>query len=102
MMPEIKYLKPSGVHAVGVDLGALSASESQVFEMLEQFAAKASHHGLKCYAHGLASMSLITAAVCAGYDHLAGQAIAKPVDSLQGIRPISIQTMYLKRFKNIG
>jgi hypothetical protein len=102
VMRNLRHLRSAGVHAVGLDLSDLSAPESMLIELLEEFAAGTRRYGLKCYAHGLASMSLITAAVCAGYDHLSGQAIAKPVDSLQGIRPTPVQTIYLRRFKNIG
>ena len=98
----LRHLRSAGVYAVGFDLSDLSAPESMLIELLEQFADGTRKHGLKCYAHGLTSMSLITAAVCAGYDHLSGQAIAEPVDSLQGIRPTPVQAMYLKRSKNIG
>lgn len=102
VMRNLRHLRSAGVHAVGLDLNDLSAPESVLIELLERFSDGTREHGLKCYAHGLTSMSLITAAVCAGYDHLSGQAIAEPVDSLQGIQPTPVQTMYLKRSSNIG
>lgn len=102
MMHNLKHLRPAGVQAVGFDVTTVPASQSGVIEMLEQLAAGAKEHGLKCYAHGLGSMSLVTAAVCAGLDHVSGEVVAEETDAIHDISPTTAEAIYLRSFGLAG
>ncbi|MFQ5774256.1 MAG: hypothetical protein ACE5GS_07055 [Kiloniellaceae bacterium] len=102
VLKNLRYLKSTGLDAVGLDVSAVQTSQCEVIQMLERFAATANRYALKCYVHGLDSVSLVTAAVCAGFDHISGQAIAEPSDALQGIKPTTSETIYLRRFEQTG
>lgn len=94
----LKYLRAAGVHAVGIDLSGMPISESDAIAILERFAATAQRCGLMRYAFGLDSLSLVTAAVCAGFDHVAGLTVAKPTDLPGGISPTTTESLYIRSF----
>jgi GGDEF domain-containing protein len=94
----LKNLQGVGVHAVGMDLTGMPISESDGIAVLERFAATAHRCGLMRYAFGLNSLSLVTAAVCAGFDHVAGLTVAKPTDLPGGVSPTTTESLYMQRF----
>ncbi len=99
---DLRSLRNAGVHAVGLDMTAISTPQSDVIALLERFAAAANRYGLKCYALGLDSMSLVTAAVCAGFDHVSGSPVAEPTESPGGITPKTAEEIYLRRFAKVS
>ena len=97
-MPELHrnlpYLRAAGIHAVGLDVADLSGSETEKLQLLETTAELAEQSGLKCYGHGLDSLSIAICTVCMGYQHVSGQAIAAPTDKPAGIRATEMENIY--------
>jgi hypothetical protein len=50
--------------------------------------------GLKCYGHGFHSLSMTICAVCMGYQHVTGLAIAAPTETPEGIRATQLENIY--------
>lgn len=96
--PQFDDLAPAGVYAVGTDLADRTQSEAELIHKLEIFKTRAERSGLKAYLHGARSLSLATAAVCAGFDHIDGGIIAPPIDNPEGIQTYRIESVYAHVF----
>lgn len=83
-----------GLHAVGVDLYSSDKPERTLFKGLEQFVDHANKAQLKTYAHGIHSVSLYTASVCAGFDYLDGYALSSVLDQAKDISAFSYDMLY--------
>jgi hypothetical protein len=90
----LPYLRTAGIHAVGVDVAALRGPESEKLRLLENIADLAEKSGLKCYGHGFHSLSMTICAVCMGYQHVTGLAIAAPTETPEGIRATQLENIY--------
>ena len=84
----------AGIVGAGADLTGMEGDEADIIEMMNQFAEKANDAGLRTYVHGLRSLSLTTAAVCAGFDHVDGDAVTSIVDEPPGIYPLDPGKLY--------
>lgn len=83
-----------GFYAVGFDISNLDEPEAKLVDGINRFAERAEQQGLKIYARGLKTKSLISAAVCAGYDYIDGDPVTSPVETPGETAPFSIKTLY--------
>ncbi|CAK0768129.1 hypothetical protein WCLP8_410008 [uncultured Gammaproteobacteria bacterium] len=100
--PQFDDLAAAGVYAVGADLPHQSRREGETIRKMEAFKIRAERGGLKAYLHDVGSLSLATAAVCAGFDHIDGAIIAAPIDNPEGIRSYKIESLYAHVFGAAG
>ena len=91
---DLSVLSEGGVDAVGVDLSDYDLPEAKILPALEEFALAANTAGLKCYVHGLPSLSLTTAAVCAGFDNIDGDTISNFSQSSSQVYPLDPKQLY--------
>ncbi len=89
-------LKAIGVVSVGCDLSQSRLQESDILPLLDKHVEVANSHGLKTYIHGLNSISLTTAAVCAGFDHIDGETVGSITDLPDEAYPLDPRAMYAK------
>ena len=68
-------LATAGWHGAGVDLAAFDIDESSLMGWLNNYAEAAEQFRLKTFLCGVKTFSMTTAAVCAGFDHVDGQAV---------------------------
>lgn len=87
-------LTAAGIYAVGANIANHTESEAEVIRKIEIFKVRAERNGIKVYLHGVSSLSLATAAVCAGFDHIDGDIIAQPIDNPDGIQNYCIKNPY--------
>lgn len=90
----LPYLQAAGVNAVGVDVSTLRGPEAERLQLLEKVAELAERSGLRCYGHGFHSLSMTICAVCMGYQHVSGPAIAGPTQRPDGIRATEMENIY--------
>lgn len=83
-----------GLLAVGVDVFNENRSERSIMESMDGFAEAAQAAHLQTYVHGIRSLSLCTAAICAGFDYVDGYAISSVEDAAQDLRKYDIRTPY--------
>lgn len=84
----------AGIYGVGVDVGGVALSEANLIQRLERFRVRSARHGLKAYGLGLSKLSLTTAAVAAGFDHIGGDAVAPLVDGPHGIQTFKVESIF--------
>lgn len=100
--PNAKNMMPwkmLGIHAIGCDFSGVVENEKQVHTMLEKYAELAEESKLLSYVQGLSSISATTAAVCAGFNYIAGDALPDSVDSLAGVEPFSDKMLFDSLFE---
>lgn len=73
------------VHALGVDLSETGRSESEIFMLYNRFVDAAGRAKLRTFVHGLRSLSLASAAVCAGFDYVDGDAVRSATDAPESV-----------------
>ncbi len=84
-----------GIFAVGTELAQNDGlTDTAIIRKVEEFATRANRFKLRTYIHGLGRKTEVTAAVCAGYHHIGGEAIAPAVENPQGIIPFSVLNVY--------
>jgi hypothetical protein len=91
-----------GVHSVGLDLGETAETETHILSLLGRFAETAHRAGLRCHVHGAATSSIALAAVSAGFDYLAGDAISGTVAAPGDIRPFDTENLFLNKQAGAG
>lgn len=99
--PNAKTMMPwkmLGIHAIGCDFSGHLEDEKQIHKQLEKFAELAEESKLLSYVQGLTSLSATTAAVCAGFNYIAGDALPDFVDSLAGVEPFSDKMLFKSLF----
>ncbi len=84
----------TGVIAAGVDIGEVEGTEARIIAKMDVFAACAAQAGLRSYIHGLTKLSLTTAAVCAGFAYIDGDAVTSVIDSPRGVYPLDRKQLY--------
>ena len=99
---EFDVLAAIGIHSVGTDLRRAAGSETLCAGRLERFAERAHTLGLRCHVHGLASRSLSLTAIGAGFDYLAGPAIAGTVDMPWAVIPYDVESLLLRNVISAG
>ena len=100
--PNAKSMMPwkmLGIHAIGCDFSGQIENDKQIHTMLEKFAELAEESKLLSYVQGLTSLSATTAAVCAGFNYIAGDALPEFVDSLAGVEPFSDKMLFKSLFE---
>lgn len=83
---DIQRLSFTGLEAVGYDLRSSKLTEALTMPLLDAMAASARRARMRCFAHGIDSLSMATVAVCAGFDYLSGDAIHKAMPELDAAR----------------
>lgn len=84
------------VQGIGIDIASCDGSEDDLAADLERFAAAAAKHGLSPYAHGVHSLSVSTAAICAGFEHISGKVVAEPLEAPDGLHDKPLATLYAR------
>jgi hypothetical protein len=92
--PDFNAVSNGGFFAVGADLRNHAGTESKLIQLMENFAEKASQHGLSTCIHGLDSLSLTTAAVCAGFHFIDGDGITTLIDAPKQMYPLDPKNLY--------
>ena len=94
---DFQQVAATGATMVAGDLLDHDWPERQVLAALNTFAAAASKAQLRSFIGGLTTSSTVTAAVCAGLDHLSGSAIGEGTPTPLGVYPLSTEGFYLQR-----
>jgi len=84
----------SRVHAVGCDIGTSNVSELNLMQLLARFSRAAEKAGIACFVHGLRSVSLMGAAVGAGFRYIDGEGVAKMVQRPETASHFSLGDAY--------
>ena len=92
--PRLEDFLNIGLHSVGVDVADSALPEGELMRKLELFRARAERYGLRSYVHGLRSISLTTAAVCAGFEYVSGEVVAGAVERPGGVHAFDIERFY--------
>lgn len=87
-------LQGIGIQGAGLDLGCDVQPEAATMAYVNRFAEAAEKHKLTSYLLGLETLSLCTAATCAGISHLAGHVIAHPLAAPQGVQQKALLSLY--------
>ena len=90
--------KAAGVHAVGIDIYNSTAREKSKMTEMDEFIRRAKGVQLKTYVHGIRTISLYTAAVCSGFDYLAGYALTSVSEVPRDAYAFSPDMPYLSLF----
>lgn len=72
---QFSNLRQTGVRMVGTNIEELLLPESKIVDHMETFVRGAEADGLEAYIYGLHSLSLVTAAMGAGFKYISGPAI---------------------------
>lgn len=87
-----------GLAAIGAELRDDGTPEAELIPKIDLFRARADRYGLRCYLRGLATPSLTTASVYAGFEHLSGPAIGELTDSPEGVQSFSLAHFYSQNY----
>lgn len=88
--------RTAGLHAVGIDVFSQTKSERSLIKDMESFVENAKENQLRTYAHGIRSISLLTAAICAGFDYLDGYALSSVATGALDVHGFSLAAPYLE------
>lgn len=88
--------RTAGLHAVGIDLFNLNKPEKALIKDLEQFVENAKQNQLRTYVHGLRTISMLTASICAGFDYLDGYALSSVATGALDVKGFSLAAPYLQ------
>lgn len=92
----------AGVAAIGIDIYADPRPEEALIVKMDEFVAAAKRNGLRAYAHGICSLSLTTAAICAGFDYVDGYAISTVGEGARDIHLYDIRQPYEHKFGDLA
>ena len=92
--PDFSAVSDIGLFAVGTNLRNHAGTELEIIEQVERFSEKANKKGFRTYIHGLHTLSLTTAAICAGFDYIDGDGITSLVDAPKQMYPLDAQNLY--------
>ncbi|HEY9081485.1 hypothetical protein [Magnetovibrio sp.] len=87
--------RTAGLHAVGIDVFSQTKSERMLIKDIETFVSNAKENQLRTYAHGIRSISLLTAAICTGFDYLDGYALSSIATGALDVQGFSLAAPYL-------
>jgi hypothetical protein len=92
---EFSNIKGTGATAAGCDIAYHPGPEFLLMQHLNRFARTASEKAsLQTYVLGAHSMSLVAAALGAGFQYISGDAIAKPINHPRGLVEFSLSDLY--------
>ena len=86
--------RTAGLHAVGIDVFNPAKPEKMLIKDMETFVANAKQNQLRTYAHGVRSVSLLTATICAGFDYLDGYALSSVASGALDVKGFSLSAPY--------
>jgi hypothetical protein len=90
-------IKGTGIIAVGCDIAYHAGPEFLLMQHMNRFARTASEKAsLSTYVLGAHSMSLVAAALGAGFNSIAGDAVAKPINHPRGLVEFSLSDLYTR------
>ena len=93
---DLLQLKGLPLHAVGVDVGEGLPVDSDLMADMEKFISAAAPLGRRTFVHGVTKKSLVVAAIGAGFDYIAGQAIPEPDGDQPGVSQFSVADLYTR------
>jgi len=93
--------RTAGLHAVGIDVFNPSKSEKMLIKDMETFVTNAKQNQLRTYAHGVRSISLLTATICAGFDYLDGYALSSVATGALDVKGFSLAAPYQAYLKDL-
>lgn len=82
------------VYAVGVDVTGISSLDGPLIGLFNALNERAERVGVKTYAHGIVSLSLISAAICAGVEMVDSDVIASAAKHPLGLRRFDLVDLY--------
>lgn len=88
--------RTAGLHAVGIDVFSMTKNERALIKDMETFVVNAKENQLRTYAHGIRSISLLTAAICTGFDYLDGYALSSVATGALDVHGFSLAAPYLE------
>ncbi len=91
---DLSQFKGKGLSIVGLSIPHKGLSEKVIIEELGRFSDQAKKIGVKTYADGIQSMSLIAAASCNGFTFLVGKEFELDLRNPQEVYPLSLESMY--------
>jgi len=93
--------RTAGLHAVGIDVFNPSKSEKMLIKDMETFVINAKQNQLRTYVHGVRSISLLTATICAGFDYLDGYALSSVASGALDVKGFSLAAPYHAYVKDL-
>jgi len=90
-----------GVHAIGVDLGNVPMTESQMLPAMMSYNERAQKNQLHTFAHGIRTRSMASGAAAAGFRYIDGRAIATPVEKPEPRRPWTASDVYMSLIEEL-
>lgn len=94
-VPNLPNLGMTTVKSASVHLNDSMHTETQIFEEMNLWCAVAEETGLKSYVRGADTRSLAVAAVSAGFDRIAGDAVGERIETFKGVMSFSSEQMYM-------
>lgn len=91
---DFSFFRAAGVVSVGVHMDEFDEPEERALEKFDEFTERANEQKLKTYVYGLSSLSLAMAAVCAGFDHVAGDSVMPRVATPSRAHSFDIEEIY--------
>jgi hypothetical protein len=92
---DFSNVKGSGALAIGCDITGHAGPEFMMMQQMNRFArAVADKTGLPSYLHGANSLSMVTAALGAGFAYIDGDAVAKLIDHPRGLVDFRLADLY--------
>jgi hypothetical protein len=93
-MVDLTQTKGCGAVAVGCDLTGHAGPELALVQQMNRFARAAERAALPSYLHGAQTLSLVTAALGAGFKYIDGDAVAKLVDHPRHVAEFGLADLY--------
>jgi EAL domain-containing protein (putative c-di-GMP-specific phosphodiesterase class I) len=87
-------LNRTGLHAIGLDIYNRGASEGDVMDEMDRFAALAANNRLKTYVEGVRTRSMFTAAVSNGFNYVSGHIIGAACRHAEDVKVFRPETLY--------
>ena len=91
---DFSAFRQTGIMAVGCDISANSSAELMLIQLMSRFARAAEKLQLPAYVRGLNTVSLIAAAVGAGFRYVEGIGIGAPAAHPNGMLRFSLEDVY--------
>jgi EAL domain-containing protein (putative c-di-GMP-specific phosphodiesterase class I) len=92
----IRHWAEGGILGLGFAAGEEKLSEKFLMEKMDAFVVSAEKVGVYVYAHDLATSSLATAAVAAGFRYVGGEAILPESEGPKAIEPFECQSIFAR------
>jgi hypothetical protein len=94
---EFLEYRSSGLHAVGIDVYQTNKRERTLMTEMDRFVEMARKSRIKTYVSGVRSLSLLTAAISAGFDYISGHALGAALARAADVKTFQMDESY-RRF----